>query len=277
MIVVTGNGKSGSWKIRGEQLGAAIGATVTPHGYVPGAHATVFVKRIDLRVLTLARAARSLIVWDVVDGWPQPHGNLGDRAACMKWLRDSINLVLPDAIVAATRAMADDIRDLGFKGPVLALPHHARPGQAINPIRRVVETVGYEGGVAYLGKWQGRLEAECARRGWRFVTNPKSLADLDIVVALREAEGYAPKHWKSNVKLANAQGSGTPIICNRERGYLETDGGGVNWADTKAELREAFDTLTDATVRHHEAAALRWSMLPLDSVAATYREWLEKL
>jgi hypothetical protein len=277
-ILITGNGKSASWKIRGEQLGAAIDATITPKAtHAVGFDLTVIVKRIDMRFVEHLRAAKTRLVYDIVDAWPQPHGNLWDRAACLRWLKGQLELVRPYAAVAATQAMADDIVTVGFKGPVVALPHHARPGQAINPIRRVVETVGYEGGVQYLGKWRGFLEAECARRGWRFVVNPPALADLDIVVALREADGYAPKHWKSNVKLANAQGSGTPIICNREAGYLETDRAGATWADTAPELRVALATLADATVRHHVAAELRAAPFTLESVAANYREWLESL
>ncbi len=273
-----GNGKSGSWMVRGLQLGVAIGASVLP-GNVAGVgfKRAVFVKRVDPRMLDRCRAARIPVVWDIVDAYPQPHGNLWDRPACLRWLKGQIEHVKPYAIVAATQAMAGDVAEVGFKGPIVSLPHHARPGQAVNPIRRVVETVGYEGGVAYLGKWQPALEAECARRGWRFVLNPPSLADLDIVVALREADGYAPRHWKSNVKAANAQGSGTPIICNRESGYLETDNGGVTWADTTVELRAGLDALADATVRHHVADELRAAPFSLASVAANYREWLEGL
>jgi hypothetical protein len=277
-ILITGNGKSGSWKIRGEQLGTAIGATTIPHAR-PAKHMDlgVIVKRIDSRTVEAMRAQRIPIVWDIVDAWPQPHGNLWDRGACLRWLKSQIELLKPHALVAATRAMVEDIRETGFKAPVLTLPHHARPGQPINPVRRVVETVGYEGGVQYLGKWQEILEAECTRRGWRFVTKPATLADLDIVVALREADGYAPKHWKSNVKLANAQGSGTPIVCNREAGYLETDNSAATWADTKAELHDAFDTLADASVRHHVSTEMRAAPFTLASVAANYREWLEGL
>lgn len=277
-IVVTGNGKSGSWKIRGDQLGHAIGALVDPH---PGAFAhgdtVVFVKRIDPRTLAAARRARTCVVWDVVDSWPQPHGNLWPEHECMAWLTQVIAAMRPDAIVAATHAMAHDIQRAGFKGPVLALPHHARPGQDRNPIRPVVTTVGYEGGVAYLGKWWEILKTECAVRGWQFVVNPPTLADLDIVVALREVDGYAPRHWKSNVKLANAQGSGTPIICNRECGYFETGIGGVWWADGKHELRSMLGVLADHEERLRMSLALRTDTIALESVALKYRAWLESL
>ncbi len=276
--LILGNGKSGSWKIRGDQLGAAIGATVAVHpSAVIGFERAVFVKRIDPRMLDLVRAAKLPIVWDVVDAWPQPNGNMWAREACLHWMREQLHVIRPIAVVAATRTMAVDIVGLGFKGKVLALPHHARPGLKANPIRRVIETVGYEGGVQYLGKWERLLERECAARGWRFVLNPPELADLDIVVALREANGYAPKHWKSNVKLANAQGSGTPFVGNREAGYHETQGGGELFADTAAELHSVLDTLSDATLRHYASQEMRAAAPQLVDVADTYRQWLESL
>lgn len=277
-VVVTGNGKSGSWKIRGAQLGAAIGAEVTPHAVsLSRADLLVIVKRVDPRSLTAARTAKLKIVWDVVDAWPQPHGNLWARVTCLEWLERTIKTVKPYAIIAATQTMTHDIAEIGFKGPVLALPHHARPGQTINPIRREVKTVGYEGGVAYLGKWQHILETECWRRNWKFVLNPSQLADLDIVVALREADGYAAKNWKSNVKLANAQGSGTPIICNSEEGYLETTSGAEEWAGSPQHLSKALDCLTLHAIRENVSTIMQSCAPTLASMASSYRTWLESL
>jgi len=278
-ILIAGNGKSGSWKIRGEQLGAAIGATIEPHARpTKRFDLGVIVKRLETPTVNAMRAQRIPIVWDIVDAWPQPHGNTWDRGACMDWLRGQIKSLKPHALVAATCAMANDITDAGFKGPVLALPHHARPGQPINPIRRAVATVGYEGGVQYLGKWHHILEAECKARGWRFVTNPAALADLDIVIAMREAQGYAARMWKSNVKLANAQCTGTPFVGCRESGYLETDAtAAAEWADTKGELRGSFDRLDALSIRRDVSAELQAARITIEAVAARYREWLESL
>lgn len=276
-ILVTGNGKSGSWKIRGEQLGAAIGAKVkTFHSGEPACDIVIEIKRGSFGVRDSYRN-RVPLVWDIVDAWPQPEGNRWSRGECLAWLKSGISVRAPYAIVAATQAMEADIREVGFRGPVLTLPHHARPGQTLNPIRRVVQTIGYEGGEAYLGKWKPILEAECARRGWKFVINPKQLADLDIVVALRDSPGYAPTRWKSNVKLANAQGSGTPFIGNREFGYLETASGAEEWADTKSELIATLDLLSDASVRYHASTVLREGTPLLENIATTYRNWLESL
>lgn len=264
--------------IRGEQLGTAIGADVIPHA-IPRTRYDlgIIVKRVDPRSVAAMHAQRIPIVLDVVDGWPQPLGNLWTRDECMAWLRTHLKTLKPYAVVAATQAMAADIAELGFKGPVLALPHHARPGQAVNPIRERVEAVGYQGGVQYLGKWLPLIEAECKARGWRFELNPAELAELDIVLALREADGYAPRFFKSNVKLANAQGSGTPFIGCPEAGYRETDNGAALWATNRRDLSRCFDELTPWAMRVIVAEQLRDATPTLPAIAATYREWLESI
>lgn len=268
-VLFTGRGNGGSWKIRGEQLGNAVGATVKPNAIKLKADLCVIVKR------DVPRDRSVPVVFDVVDSWPQPHGNEWAYPQCMQWLRGQIAAIRPIGIVAATGVMADDCAEFGV--PVLRLPHHARPGQAINSIRDRVKVVGYEGGVRYLGKWQAVLEKECTKRGWRFVTNPPQLADLDIVVALRQATGYAARNWKSNVKAANAQATGTPFICQRSSGYVETSTGGECLADTEAELTAALDILTDIQARRTAHEMLRTGTITLESVAATYRSWLESL
>ena len=274
-VLVTGRGVSGSWKIRGEQLGSAIGATVLPMAadFDPF-DAVVVVKRPPPDMPARVRAAGVPLIWDLVDAWPQPIGNSWSRDDCMAWLRQQVKQIRPAAIVAATRAMADDCAEFGV--PVLALPHHARPGLAMNEIRDKVKTVGYEGGEGYIAGWRRTVEAECKRRGWSFVINPPRLADVDIVLGLRDADGYAPRNWKSNVKLANAQGSGTPFVGGREAGYLETRIGNCEkWADTPEDLKRAFDALTPHGERRRAAQWMRSVAPTLEQVATRYREWLE--
>lgn len=143
--------------------------------------------------------------------------------------------------------MAEDCE--GFGIPVLWLPHHHRPGIARNPIREEIRKVGYEGSPQYINQWRPHIEAECQRIGAEFVVNPPRLADVDVVLALRDAKGYAPRFWKSNVKLANAHGSGTPFIGCRESGYIETASGAEYWADNPVELRVAMDWLKSQSAR----------------------------
>jgi len=278
-ILATGKGTSGSWRIRGDQLGAAIGATVAPmatDAQIKVADLVVLVKRAPEELLARLRRSGKRIVLDVVDCWPQPDGNVWNGPQVIGWLHAQIKHIRPHAIVTATERMRSD---LAFTGPSLALPHHARPGAQINPIREQVQTVGYEGDERYLGACRRVLEDECAARGWRFVVNPPQLADLDIVVALREGiwTGYAPRHWKSNVKLANAQATGTPCILSPECGYEETATGAEYWATTRADLRTALDWLTPHENRLEVSKRLLRAPVGIDTIAATYRSWLESL
>jgi len=274
-VLVTGNGTSGSWAIRGVQLGEAIGATVMPRALdVAPYDLAVVVKRAPADVLVRLQRAQVPIVWDVVDAWPQPEGNRWSRETCIGWLRGQMGKFRPVGIVAATLAMAEDCMEFGV--PVLALAHHARPGLQRNPIRETVRTVGYEGAEQYISNWRPFIESECQRRGWAFVVNPENLADLDIVVALRDADGYAPRHWKSNVKLANAQGSATPFVGCREAGYQERAiGNAEKWADTPQEMRAAFDALTPQSERRRASNWMLAVAPTLEQVAARYSEWLQ--
>lgn len=275
-VLVTGRGTSGSWQIRGMQLGTAIGATLCPAALdVAGFDLAVLVKRPAPGLVERLQRADVRIVWDVVDSWPQPIGNAWDHSTCMAWLDDQVRAIRPAAIVAATQVMAEDCAHFGI--PVLWLPHHARPKQRMNPVHDHVRTVGYEGGEHYLGKWRPVLERECAVRGWRFVVNPAQLADVDIVVALRDTAGYAPRNWKSNVKLANAQGTGTPFIGNREAGYAETASGGETWADTEIELARALDSLANRPSRKAANALMRTRARTLEHTATEYAAWLSTL
>lgn len=271
-LLMTGRGTSGSWQIRGVQLGKSLGASVVPNAMdVAGYDLAVLVKRQTPDLLQRLRRADVPVIWDVVDAYPQPVGNVWDRARCLEWLAGQVRAIRPAAIVAATRAMAQDCE--GFGVPVLALPHHARPCLRQNPIRPL-KVLGYEGSEQYLGRWLAIIRRQCAARGLEFVINPAAVEDVDVLLALRDCDGYAPRHWKSNVKLANAQGSGTPVICNREEGYLETASGAEQWADDEDELAAALDALTPTDARRTAAKALRAAAPEIDSVAATYIAWL---
>jgi hypothetical protein len=273
-VLMTGRGTSGSWQIRGVQLGRALGATAMPEARdVAPYDVVVLVKRPTPDLLQRIRSADVPLIWDVVDSWPQPSGNEWSGHACRYWLRNMVEHLQPAGIVAATQAMAEDLKAL-TDAPVLTLPHHARPGLRRNPIHAEVRTVGYEGGEQYITRWRPIIEAECVRRGWTFVTQPAELADVDIVLALRDATGYAPRSWKSNVKLANAQGSGTPIVCCREAGYLETQSCAEEWVDTPQELTAAFDGLTSRDARLWAGRVLYDATPHILPIADTYSKWL---
>lgn len=276
-LLVTGRGTSGSWSIRGEQLGAALGADVQRNaskfsGYDLG----IIVKRAPADLLFRARMAKLPLVYDVVDGWPQPIGNNEwRREECMAWLRRQVQEIKPVGIVAATRAMAMDCLEFGL--PVLALPHHARPGQRRNPIRERVQRVGYQGAPHYLGRWKESIEEYCRQQGWKFMLNPTSLDEVEVVFAVRDCKGYAARRWKSNVKLANAQGSGTPCVVDEEAGYVETATGGEVFVSEPNDVGAALESLASQKARAQASRQLQAGALTLENVAAEYRQWLQAL
>lgn len=276
-ILFTGRGTSGSWQIRGAQMADALGALAVPKVTdAKGMDVVVLVKRPHAGQLGPLRASSKRLVWDIVDAWPQPEGNTWSRSECLAWLRAQLRAVRPDALIAATRQMVEDCKEFGL--PVAYVPHHCRPTLAHNSIRGAVHAVGYEGSEAYLGKWRRVLEKECKKRGWAFVVNPAHLADVDIVVAMREATGYGPRNWKSNVKLANAQGSGTPFVGNREAGYVEQAVPGCErWADTEEELCTAFSSLLPQKERGRVSSWMLAVAPRLSKVSGQMLRWLQEI
>lgn len=275
-ILITGKGTSGSWKIRGEQLGAAIGATVVAQASraVIDAHdLVVLVKRGPEDLVRRIRESGKPLVWDVVDAWPQPTGSNWPREACLQWLRQRLHELRPAACIAATRVMQRDIE--AERVPALCVWHHARPGLQVNPIREQMRLVGYEGSEAHLGTWRQHIDAACQELGLRFVLQPQHLADVDVVVALRQANGYAAMQWKSNVKLANAQGSGTPAIVGMERSYADTDRRGYAAAVAyPQDLVQALHDLAPKWNRARLGAAMRDDAPGLGACAAAYLDFL---
>lgn len=273
-LLITGRGTSGSWIVRGSQLGHAIGATVQPQANsLKGYDLVILVKRPTADLLARIRQRGLPVVWDVVDAWPQPVGNSWDEQKAKEWLAREIEVIKPLAIVAATERMAEDCRGVS----TLALPHHGRPGQGINPVRDKIRKIGYEGSERHLGRWSLDLEQECKRRGIEWDVNPAKLTDLDIVVAVREETGYAPMHYKSNVKLANAQITGTPCILAKESGYIETSSGGEMWAEDLAAVSKAIDYLAPRDRRLAASTLLRTKDVSLETTARRYLEWLSRL
>jgi hypothetical protein len=275
-LLFTGNGRAGSWFIRGEQIGHSLGATVNANAGPSDFRAhdlTICVKRVPLSRLQAMRASGRPWVWDVVDAYPQPESSAWSQDQAIAWARDQLNTLRPDGVIWPNERMRHDV---GFDGPQCVIYHHYRPNIRRNPLRETVQTIGYEGSRRYLDAWLPNLSAECAKRGWRFVFNPTSLAELDIVLALRggEWDGYVSRHWKSNVKLANAHGSGTPFIGSPECGYAETASGAEYWARDLGGLRMAFDWLTP--LRNRESVSERFlaKAYSIDEATKAYRGFL---
>lgn len=273
-VLITGKGTSGSWQIRGVQLGHAIGARVIPNAPdsdIRWADVVVVVKRTAGDLITRIKAAGKPWVYDIVDAYPQPAAGAWNEAKARHWLDTLLAGLQPDAVIWPTLHMKNCARYM--RGTVI--DHHHRPGIARNPIRTKIETVGYEGG-DYLGEWRPALERACKAIGARFVVNPQHLADLDIVVALRgrDHHGWVQEYWKSNVKLANAQGSGTPIIAQIDDGYIEGDSGCVAWVESPHELKRVFDMLETRSMRQEMSTRLFAQARSVEDIGKQYMEFL---
>lgn len=275
-LLFTGNGTAGSWIVRGEQIGQALGAHVAPKATVAdfkAADLTVCVKRVPEARLLALRASGKPWVLDVLDFYPQPLCSTWGASEAIRWAQARLAFLRPDGVIWPNQRMAEDV---GFNGPQAVIYHHHRPGIRRNPIRERVSVVGYEGAAPYVDGWRAHIESECDKRGWRFAINPPSLAETDIVLALRGGpwNGYVPEHWKSNVKLANAHGSGTPFVGSPEEGYRETQTGAEYWARDLGGLRMAFDWLTPPKNREAVAERFLANAYTLDQAAKDYRAFL---
>lgn len=278
-LLFTGRGTSGSWAIRGQQIGEALGAKVKPlaaHADFQACDLAVVVKRVPEPIRGGLASSGKPWVYDIVDAYPQPLSSGWQRSEAISWIRRHVMTLNPTAVIWPNQRMRDDCDD---GRPGLVLPHHARPHQAPNPVREHIATVGYEGRADYLQGWAMVLHKECERRGWRFVVNPERLADLDIVVAFRggQWDGYASQHWKSGVKLANAHATGTHFVGRPDDGYTETASGAEYWATSPAEIRIAFDWLEPQSTRELVSDRFRESVYTIDRAAETLRPFLESL
>jgi hypothetical protein len=274
-ILVTGRGTSGSWAVRGEQLGAELGAVVKPNASLAdmlAADVVLVVKRCSPELRSNLQASGRPWVYDIVDAYPQPICSAWSPYESITWLRDYVDGLGPHAVVWPNVRMRED-----YGGGGKVIQHHHRPGIARNPIRERIEAVGYEGSPRYLD--DGLAEAiagECAARSARFVLNPARLADVDVVVALRSPRwnGYAQRHWKSGVKLANAHASGTPFIGAPESGYCEIATGGEAWAETAADVGAALDMLAPRAARQAISERFVAARFPVERAAAQMRDVL---
>lgn len=276
-VLFTGKGTSGSWKIRGEQLGKAVGGTVVKDAdpkTMSQHNAIFFVKRVSDFHYERLRKAVVPWIWDVVDAWPQPGGNSWGRERALEWLRMELRRLRPDGVVFPTRAMEEDA---DWYTPSLVLPHHANTEyvRATRPVSEKIRVVGYEGSFHYLGKWLPTLEKECSKRGWQLNIGTR-LFDADVVVALRDTTGYTSPAWKSNVKLANAHALGVPAVCCVEKGYVEFSAGTERWVTEPKDLSEAFDELEPHEFRVSLRERMLASVIPVERVAAKLSEWMRQ-
>jgi len=257
-VCFTGNVKAGSWQIRGEQISSERSNWVAlpnpSRSDLKGFDILCVVKKLNSKIVSRARDQGLLIVYDIVDSWRQPKDGIKCQSVeearslfSKKWKR-----IDADLFVFPTKQMLIDLGDLVPKGQVIY--HHYRPGIPLNPIRKQVLTVGYEG-ADFLGEWKSYFEESCRRRGLRFVINPQNYSDIDVVVVARGGvhANFLSHRYKSNVKLANAYGSGTPALVHiAEQSAHDTDCGNVLYFSDI----DSFDQKLDLLINNLELRQL---------------------
>lgn len=273
-ILFTGRGTSGSYQVRAVQVAAALGARAKSMATLEDCKAAdviVAVKKVPEPLLMAIRKSGRPWIYDIVDAYPQPRCSAWVKGVAQAWLKEHLRALRPDYVIWPNERMQED-----YGGAGAVIYHHHRPKIDVNPIRERIQTIGYEGAPAYLEGWFQTVEAECRARGARFVVNPERLADVDVVLALRGKgwNGYPQQHWKSQVKLANAHGSGTPFIGAPESGYLETACGAEYWASHPGDLGVALDWLESKSARQEVSARFLKNAFSIDHAAERYRDVL---
>lgn len=268
-VLFIGAGK-GSWTMRGQQLGAALGARVSSaptSADFAWADLVVLVKRAGTLYAQQARAAGKPIVWDALDCWSQPAQNHYTEAAAGHVLANQIRVIRPVLTIGATDAMARACDGV-------CLPHHSWAGLVPTPAREAVQVVAYEGNALYLGRWHQWLKDACARRGWAFVVNPPNLADVDIVVSFRDREwdGWICREWKSGVKVVNAIAAGRPLISHPSAAVRELQPAG-SVVESPEALAAALDDWSGHAARQQvvDRSIVAAPVYTLDAIAAQYR------
>lgn len=276
-ILTTGKGTSGSWQCRGVQLGGQLGKVKARASIqdCQEADVVIVVKRVHPDFFKNVVNSGRPWVWDLVDLYPQPQCTKWSKQEAVLWVNNKLALARPDGIIWPNLQMKKDC--VGFGGPGAVVYHHAR-NSPLNPIRETVKVVGYEGSPKFLGKWRTWLAEACRQRGWLFKEGIP-IADMDIVVALRDKpySGYPQRHWKSNVKLANAHGTGTPFVGQAESSYKETCTGSEYFIETPEQLANAFDYLEPYETRLSIHKEFIKNTFTLESRAEQVRKYVQTL
>ena len=247
------NTSAGSWEIRGKQIAEMranwIAINKPSEEVISKSDIICIVKKPNLKLIDIARKRNIPLVYDIVDSWNQPDDDAlykNDKQArdffLKKW-----NEIDADAYIFPTRNMEMVLGSLvSLKTTIY---HHYWPQIKINPIREKVRKVGYEG-VHFLGDWEQKIEKICNERGIEFVINPDEFTDMDIVVLTRGGDyaSYLARNFKSNVKLANAMGSGTPALIHYgEMSAHDTDiGDSLFFTDEPGSFERQLDSLIES-------------------------------
>lgn len=258
-VCFTSRSTAGAWQIRGQQIAAMRSnwvATSQPSDEdIEQADLICLVKKPETRVIERARQLRKPLVFDIIDSWAQPKDGLkcNNTHEARELFQPVWQEINADGYIFPTWRMQEDLGAL-VKNKV-TIYHHYWPQIQKSKIRNRVEVIGYEG-ADYLGEWRSRIERACRERDIRFIANPINYADLDIVIMARGGVhgNFLSWRYKSNVKLANAMGSGTPALVHfEEMSAHDTDSGDVMFfTDQPGSFERQLDRLVnDHALRVH--------------------------
>lgn len=258
-VCFTSRSSAGAWQIRGQQI-AAMRSNWTAINQptdkdLEQADLICLVKKPDPRIIARARQMGKPLVFDIVDSWAQPDDGLkcNDASNARDLFAPAWRCINADGYIFPTRRMQENLGALVREK--VTIYHHFWPQIQKNSVRERVGVIGYEG-ADYLGEWRLRIEKACSDRGIRFVANPVNYTDLDIAIIARGGPhgNFLSRSYKSNVKLANAIGSGTPALVHfDEMSAHDTDTGDVLFfTDQPSSLERQLDRLVnDYALRLH--------------------------
>lgn len=277
-----GHESKGAWQIRAKQIAPHLGAVLDSRMSRSNYDLVILIKTPEPKLVTRIKALNIPVIWDVIDFWPQRIDKTlsnHNRDQIMKWVKPFLESVNPKHIITATNKMKNDLESLGYNATTIY--HHHRPKIKINPINKELRTIGIEGSMGQYGSWTEKLKTISRKLNLKFITNFTPGDDLlytfDIVIATRGYTGYAPKNWKSNVKMANAHASGTPGIFNDEQGYKETACGHELWADTEEEIIEGIEKLRSYDLRQTIHENFLKNTITLEQVVEQYKSLINNL
>ncbi len=252
-VCFTSRSSAGAWQIRGQQIAAMrsnwIAINKPSDKDIEQCDLVCIVKKPDPKTIERARKMGKPIVFDIVDSWAQPEDGLKytDAGQARELFSRAWRAIHADGYIFPTRRMHEDLGTLVREK--ITIYHHYWPQIQKNPVREHVCVIGYEG-ADYLGDWLPLIEQACAQRGIQFVANPRNYTDLDIVILARGGEhgNFLARNYKSNVKLANAYGSGTPALVHfKEMSAHDTDCGDVLFfTDQAGSFERQLDTLINS-------------------------------
>lgn len=283
-VCFLGDGISGSWQMRAAQIAEtrpaweAMATKDLRAADVARFDLFCIVKRFDVAKAEWLRGQGKPVVYDVVDPWKQPED--GEAHATLpevvNYFRRMLAPLAVDGVIFANATMRDDLGR--FVPCATHLYHHHRLYQEPIIVCRQATRVGYEGREDYLGPWAETAARVCKRLGLEFVVNPKSLASLDIGLAVRGGRNgtLMAKRYKSNVKLANLFAAGLPAVAHAdEASYRETDDGHVQFFNNEASLERAIVELLpyERRLAIHKAFLAHSRRFRVEAIAEQYEAY----